>query len=470
MRGVRVLKRWVALLVSAAVVAAVSGTGAATALVDRPAQARPYDRVLKTAIADIQDFWATEMPAVYGIEYEPIPNRDIHAYTARTDMEKITECARVTNRTYEDFKGNAFFCPLDSTVGYDNGTLFPRLYKKYDSAFPLAQVIAHEWGHAIQNQTGTEFPLTVLSEQQADCFAGAWVASVEQGGSTTLDLGPGDLDRGLAGMLELRDPPGGDPTAERAHGSGFDRVNAFQEGVEGGVARCAQFTDNPPTVVELPFQSVEDVLQGGNLPFRQVIPTTTEDLDLYWQQFTFGGNQYESVSDVISYNPKDRKSLPECPSLNLKASEYKGSVFYCEDEDFVAYDRDLVRGVYDEIGDFGVAILIGNAWASAVQSRLGITGESKEIGLQADCFTGAWVGSVPVDQEGTVQARGLPNTREASFALSPGDLDEVVQAFLVFADPTEATEAVRGTAFERMEAFRVGFFQDEQACLPLAGG
>jgi predicted metalloprotease len=105
-----------------------------------------------------------------------------------------------------------------------------------------------------------------------------------------------------------------------------------------------------------------------------------------------------------------------------------------------------------------------------MQSRLGITGESKEVGLQADCFTGAWVGSVPVDQQGTVQARGQTGSREAAFALSPGDLDEVVQSFLVFGDPAEAKEAVRGTSFERMEAFRLGFFQDEQSCLPLAGG
>jgi len=44
-----------------------------------------------------------------------------------------------------------------------------------------------------------------------------------------------------------------------------------------------------------------------------------------------------------------------------------------------------------------------------------------------------------------------------------------VQSFLVFADPVEAKEASRGTAFERMEAFRLGFFQDEQACLALTG-
>lgn len=464
------LRRCLALVVSALVFAAVSGIGVGTAVTPRPA-AQPYDKLLKAAISDIQDFWEAELPAVYGIPYERLPNSDIHPYTARTNMKSITECARATNGTYEDFKGNAFFCRLDGTVNYDNGELFPRLYNKFGrDAFTLALVMSHEWGHVIQAQSGTELPFTVLSETQADCFAGAWVANVESGGSATLDLEPGDLDEGLAGLLEFRDQPGGDPTAERAHGSGFDRVNAFQQGVEGGVARCAAWPENPPLIVELPFTSALDITQGGNLPFRDVLPTTTEDLDLYWQQFTFGGAAYQSVSDVISYNPKDRKSLPDCPSLNLAPRDYKNSVFYCEDEDFIAYDRDLIRGVYDEIGDFGASVLIGNAWASAMQSRLGITGESKDVGLQADCFTGAWVGSVPVDQEGTTAARNAPVTREFTFALSPGDLDEVVQSLLLFADPVEAKEAVRGTAFERMEAFRLGFFQDEFACEQLTTG
>jgi hypothetical protein len=268
-------------------------------------------------------------------------------------------------------------------------------------------------------------------------------------------------------MLEFSDPIGGDPTNEGAHGSGFDRVNAFQQGIEGGVARCAQWTENPPLIVELPFSSALDAVQGGDLPFRDVVPTTKEDLDLYWSQFTFGGEPYKSVSDVVAYNPKDKGSLPKCSGF--KTSDYKDAIFYCQDEDVVAYDRNLVRGVYGGLGDFAVSVLVGNAWASAMQSRLGITADSKTIGLQSDCLTGAWVGSVPVDQQQTVQARGQVETRQAAFSLSPGDLDEVVQSFLVFADPVEAKKAARGTAFERMEAFRLGFFQDEQACLALTG-
>jgi predicted metalloprotease len=457
-------RKVLALFVVAATAVGVTAVGVGAAGASRPS-AQPYDRILKTSIRDIQDFWSEQMPAVYGVAYVKLPPGDIHAYTSKTNMSSITECAR-GGASYKDFKHNAFHCPLDMTVNYDDQDLFPGLYRKF-GAFALAQVLSHEWGHVVQTQTGTEFPATILAEQQADCFAGAWVAHVDNGDSSLLRLDPGDLDKGLAGMLDFADPPGGDPANERAHGSGFDRVSAFQEGFESGASRCAQYTTSPPLVQELPFTSALDVAQGGNLPFRDVLPTTKQDLDLYWGQFTFGGESYKAPSDVISYNPNDKASLPKC--RGFKTKDYKDTIFYCEDEDFVAYDRNLLRNVYGEFGDFAVAVLVGNAWASAMQSRLDVTGDNKTIGLQADCLTGGWVGSLPVDQQGTEAARGGPSTRDFAFSLSPGDLDEVVQSFLVFGDPAEAKESVRGTAFERMEAFRLGFLQDEQACLALTG-
>ena len=75
------------------------------------------------------------------------------------------------------------------TVNYDNQDLFPGLYKKF-GAFALAQVLSHEWGHVIQTEAGTEFPATILAEQQADCFAGAFVAHVDNGDSRLLKLDP----------------------------------------------------------------------------------------------------------------------------------------------------------------------------------------------------------------------------------------------------------------------------------------
>jgi hypothetical protein len=93
-------------------------------------------------------------------------------------------------------------------------------------------------GVTVQDQAGLTGP-TIALEQQADCFAGAWVRHLADGESGSLSLNEGNLDTGLAGYLTLRDTPGSDPAADDAHGSAFDRVGAFQEGYDGGVPRCA---------------------------------------------------------------------------------------------------------------------------------------------------------------------------------------------------------------------------------------
>jgi len=180
------------LLVGAALVVPVAAIGVRSARAQQPATAprpaAPYDSILTTSIRDIQDFWSEQMPAVYGVRYQALPKSHINAYTSKTDMSSITDCAR-GGATYKDFQHNAFHCPLDMTVNFDNQDLFPGLYKKF-GAFTLAQVLSHEWGHVIQTQTGTEFPATVLAETQADCFAGAWVEHVDSGDSKLLQLDP----------------------------------------------------------------------------------------------------------------------------------------------------------------------------------------------------------------------------------------------------------------------------------------
>ena len=95
-------------------------------------------------------------------------------------------------------------------------------------------MLAHEWGHAVQARVGFETYQTVYLEQQADCFAGAW-ARTSPRATRRLAVGD-DLDTALAGLLQLSDPSGVDGSQDGAHGNGFDRVGAFQDGVEGGAA------------------------------------------------------------------------------------------------------------------------------------------------------------------------------------------------------------------------------------------
>ena len=439
------------------------------------ADALTYQETIDFALEDIQAYWAETLPEIYGLEYRELPNEQIIPYDEDTPNDELPACGE-EGVTYEDVADNAFYCVLgadaeEDFVAYDDGTLFPRLFEDF-GPFALVQVLAHEWGHAIQGQVSVgltggidEFinAPSIQKELQADCYAGAYVAWVDADESQAFTLDPGDLETGLAGMLEFKDPAGTDPGQQGAHGNGFDRANAFSEGFESGAARCAEYDDVSlmPVVTEIPFTSEEDLFNEGNLPLDEALDFGVDDLDLYWQAvFDVNGVTYDGIGEVDGYNVRRPSALPECEPLSLdpdRPKQYRGQVFYCPGEDFIAYDEALIEAAHGEIGDLAAMFLIGNAWAAGMQEDLELDGGT----LQADCFGGAWAGSVPLDLDGDgagdVSARNGDVVRESAILLSPGDLDEVVSSFLAFSEPS-TEEGSELSAFERLASFRSGFF------------
>jgi predicted metalloprotease len=408
-------------------------------------RAKPYESTVRLTIADLQDYWSDTMPAVYGIAYTRIPPRRILPYTSRS---KLPHCGR-GKVSYRDLAANAFYCTAGKFIAYDDENLFPQLAANFGD-FTIALTLAHEWGHAIQDQAGLTGP-TIALEQQADCFAGAWVQHLADGDSKLLSLREGNLDAGLAGFLTFRDPPGSDPTADGAHGSAFDRVGAFQEGYDGGAPRCADFENHAPPLTDIPFSSRSEVDSGGNLPYRDVIPATADDLDIYWSELL---PDYVSVAHITPYDPD--KALPTCDGDTLSRAEAVNGIAYCPASNTIAYDHKLLPSVYKRSGDFGVAVVVAAEWAVAMQDLEGVTGDPKARELQQSCFTGSWAGSV---------ARGEHDPDGTGLTLSAGDLDEAIQSFLIFRDDAKVKAGTGATAFENVEAFRSGFFQGEQACL-----
>ena len=104
-------------------------------------------------------------------------------------------------------------------------------------------VLAHEFGHALQRMAKlvSKKDPTIVSEQQADCFAGVYLYWVADGKSPRFTLSTGDgLDHVLAGMITTRDPVMDSETEnDDEHGSALDRVSAFQMGFITGASACA---------------------------------------------------------------------------------------------------------------------------------------------------------------------------------------------------------------------------------------
>lgn len=406
-----------------------------------------YEVLIPASIDDIQAFWDDELPAVFDQEYEIVPSSSQIPYSSE---EPPPSCGGI-EFTYEEMAQNAFWCYPDDYMAWDDEGLFPELYTEY-GPFAVAMVLAHEWGHAIQDQTRFE-DSTIIMEQQADCFAGAWAAEAVESADEDLGFRLADLEIALGGMLKFRDQPGTVSTDEGAHGSGFDRINAFQEGFEMGAERCAEYGENPPTQVDLVFLDETDLETGGNLPYDEAVELASLDLNDYWSELNSG---FEPIEEIIPYDPETEK-VPECGGVELTEEEGTYMIRFCLDENYVIWDDVMMRTVHENIGDFGVATLLGLTWTEAAQSQLGSDEafiRSRDGSLQQACFTGSWAGRLM--EEGASEHIG---------GLSPGDLDEAIQAFLAFSEtPDERGETELGSAFERAQAFRIGFFDGAAAC------
>ena len=177
--------------------------------------------LIELARADIDAFWETQF-ANESIVYEP-PLK-FEAY----DEEVETECGTAS-------LNNAFYCGVDHSIWYDMNFMEDQLDSNGDFAPVL--ILAHEWGHLVQSILGilgdTEL-LTIQTELQADCLAGVWSADAD----SREMLQEGDFEEGIVALFNVGDPRGTDFFDPQAHGRAGDRINAFQDGFEGGLEAC----------------------------------------------------------------------------------------------------------------------------------------------------------------------------------------------------------------------------------------
>jgi predicted metalloprotease len=390
-----------------------------------------YDASIDSTIADIQSFWTTAMPDVYGQQYDAIPPDRIYPYSESNPPPNCDDGGQ-TKAPYQDVAANAFYCSNGDFVAYDEQGLLPKLRDNFGE-FAVGLVFAHELGHAIQARVGYNPPSTVYLEQQADCFAGAWAQHVADSEDGNVHLASSDLDTALAGLLTLSDPSGIDGGQDGAHGNGFDRVGAFQDGYEGGAKACADYQNNPPAVTETGYTSYEDQASGGNLSLADMTATVTKSLQQYW------ATQSSKLTAPTVVAATDGNAA--CDG-HTDGGVLDDLVTYCAANNTVTYDPTLMQQAHDNIGDFASGMLLASAWSSSVEHQLGHDLGTTAARKSAECLAGAW-------------------TADNESSLSPGDLDEAVTVLV--AGNHEQTD--RGTAFERVAAFRAGYKHGPSKCV-----
>ena len=383
--------------------------------------------------------------------------------------------------SYQDIAGNAFYCPSEDLIAWDKENLIPQLNETY-GAFTVGIVFAHEFSHAIQVRADVA-GRTIDLELQADCYAGSWTAHVADGGSVTFEVTDRDLDSSVAGMVAIRDQPGTDENDPRAHGSGFDRIGAFQEGYENGPEHCAAYEGAPRRTFDIPFRSDDLVSEDpGNFPVDdstsapcpedlddQVIsgqydPATggadgcglasllEADLNVFYAAlFEQLSAAWTPIDDLVLVDPATEIS---CGGDTLSGDELRGAAVYCEDENVVVIDGGRLTTELYRIGDFAFGAEVARLWAIGAQARLGLETEGEEQSLQADCMTGLYARSIAPEV-----AAAEPDSTLLS--ISPGDLDEGIQGFIAIGD---ALADDTGTAFERTDALRTGVVEGLAGC------
>ncbi len=208
-------------------------------------------------VNSIQAFWDANLPSLSkGTTYN---EADIVYFTGSTS----TACGQATTQT------GPFYCPGDKLVYLELG-FFDDMLKGQLGAkggdFSDAYVLAHEYGHHIQDllgtlaknqsqQTGPTSP-SVRIELQADCYAGIWAhfatTAKDADGNVFIEgLTQDDIKQAIDAATAVGDDHiqhlgGGKVNEEQwTHGSSAERIRWFTTGYQSGtLGACDTFSTN----------------------------------------------------------------------------------------------------------------------------------------------------------------------------------------------------------------------------------
>jgi predicted metalloprotease len=200
----------------------------------------------------VQDYWTRAYPREVDGEYEPIR-------TVRFEGSTDSACGQASSAM------GPFYCPNDRLVYLDTSFFEDMLQGQLGAkggTFAIGYVIAHEYGHHVEDQLGVLGKIrtqkgpksdAVRVELMADCLAGAWAKGAQQtkdaqGQAIIEELTQDDIKRAIDAAQAVGDDriqkrtSGQVNTDTFTHGSAEQRVRWFNQGMTDGTIRgCDTF-------------------------------------------------------------------------------------------------------------------------------------------------------------------------------------------------------------------------------------
>ncbi|MDA0252082.1 MAG: peptidase [Actinomycetota bacterium] len=403
------------------------------------------DRLAGESVSDLEEFWKFAYPDAFDGEFTPI--KELISWDS--DDYNGTFCDDTTEGLV-----NAGYCERDSTIGWDRAVLMPSLRDAYGD-MAITMVLAHEYGHAIQEQVPLNPPgvPTLVAEQQADCLSGVYLRWVAEGKSPRFTLSTGEgLNNLLAAMISFRDPLL-DPDyygMGDEHGSAFERISAFQFGFTDGAAACAAINikEIKQRRGELPVELPSD--QSGELPVTEAsVASLVDAMGILFPSENPPAVSFDAGSASSCPNARPSPPVSYCPASNTITVDLPGLQKMGSPTE--GYDGPPLQG-----DNTAYSVLVSRYMMALEHQRGGVSLDTAEAGLRTACLTGVATTKLSTD---------ITTPDGNTVALTAGDIDEAVSGLLtnglaagdVNGEPVPA-------GFSRIDAFRVGVLGDAERC------